>query len=214
MSRRQHTPLQAWFNEQRERADDDLIYKGASGAQIMWVRDELSALLFAGVPYEYRQTRVWVISEHSSKSVPLPVYSIERPDIGLQVVLRNNFHDWKLSVLSLTPVVCDFSGLFHTTPPIEPKYTGNELAPVYFEGFPPELIFGYYEATDKKHWSAAIGGKETLWATLFLMMRSLGHVKPARWHTRESHAAELLADRTWQNQHMRDKASRWFRRAR
>src|SRR6185369_7381601 len=100
------------------------------------------------------------------KSVKLPVYQLSRPDLGLRLILRGNFHDWKLSVISNKPIAADFTGLFRTTPPTHPKYHGNELASCYFEGFPEELVFGYYEPSDKCQWSAAIGGQQALWATV------------------------------------------------
>ena len=212
--RRQKTPLQEWFNEQLASTNDELIYKGASGEQIMWVRDELSGLAFAGLPYERGRVRCWVISEHYSKSVRLPVYSIEREDIGLQLVLRGNFYNWKLSCMSRQPIRCDFDGLFYTTPPVEPDYTGDCLHPVYFEGFPPEHIFGYYAPSDGRQWSAEIGGKHALWTTVFLIMKALGQIKPRTWHTRESHARELAADSArWRAALMCDKASRWFKKS-
>ena len=117
---------------------------------------------------------------------------MSRPFDGLTLVVRNNFYDWKLSVISKDrPIVADFSGLFYTTPPVAPEYTGNELADCYFEGFPKELVFGYYEPSDKKRFSAAIGGDHALYTTVFLLLRSLDIVRPCQWHTPESHRAAI-----------------------
>lgn len=128
-----------------------------------------------------------VIGEHVSQSVPLPVYMLVREDIGF--VLRNNFYNWKLSVVSDRPVLADFSDLFYCKPPREPDFSGDCLHSVYFEGFPPRFIYGYYETSDKRKWSAEIGSDYKLYMTMFLVLRALGHTKTLQQTTR----AELRA---------------------
>jgi hypothetical protein len=184
--------LQKWINERT--VGDEMIWKGAFGHQVGFVRDTICNLVGWGLDYEDKERIADVVSVHTSKSIVLPVYDLRRPDLGLRLVMRNNFYNWKLSVISKKPIIADFSGLFPTTPPVEPDYTGNPLSPVYFEGFPKELIFGYYETSDKKKWSAEIGGDYSLHTTIFLMLRSLDVVKPHQWHTRESHKKELEAE--------------------
>lgn len=60
----------------------------------------------------------------------------------------------------------DFTGLFVTD--------GDATHEVY-EGFPSELVFGSYEQNPRK-WSAEIRDDYRLWATIFLIMRSLSAV--------------------------------------
>jgi len=187
-------PLQAWISAQL--VPDEMLWKGSWGRQMQFVRDTIVSLVGAGLDYEDRKNIAWVISTHRSKSIILPVYQLERPDLGLTLVLRNNFYNWKLSVISTRPIGADFSGLFHTSPPIDPKYTGDSLHPVYFEGFPENLIFGYFIArrstrADRQQFSAEIQTDEDLYTTLFLLMRQLGAIKPAVWHTEASHRAEM-----------------------
>jgi hypothetical protein len=95
-----------------------------------------------------------------------------------------------MSVISASEINVDFTGLFYTVPPMDPSYTGDQLASCCFEGFPHELIYGYFEPSDKKKFSAEISGNHTLWTVMFLMMRSFGAIKPCTWHTRESHRAD------------------------
>ena len=165
----------------------------------MYVRDVLAGKVGCGLTYkQYKAMDVaQVISTHRSKSAVLPVYLLQRPDLGLRLILRNNFYNWKISVISEKPIVEPaFEGLFHTIPPIEPDYTGDPLHPVYFEGFPEDLIFGYYSTSDQKKWSAEInGGNEAIWMVIHLIMRGLGAVKSLTWHTRESHAKQLKEER-------------------
>lgn len=192
-------PLQDWYDAWRAvHAETTLIYvsKDSHGPylpQVHFVRDELANLVWAGAPRRDRSC-VNVIGEHTSKSVRLPVYSLERSDLGLRIVLRYNYYDWKLSVISNDrPIKSDlFPFLFHTTPPIAPDYTGNELAPCYFEGLPKELVFGYH-ADNAGCWSASLE-ERALWTTVFECMRSLGALTPHIWHTRESHRALLDAE--------------------
>jgi hypothetical protein len=176
-------PLAEWIPLQQASTDDELFYKAASLHQMNFVRDELARLV--GWRQSPEQVTVNVIASHTSKSVRLPVYDLCRPD-GLRFVLRENFYNWKLSVISTEPVIADFTGLFHTTPPVDRDYTGDPLAPVYFEGFPRELVFGYYEPSDKRCFSAELwGGNEALWTALFLILRARGVVKPHEWSVRK-----------------------------
>lgn len=202
--------LQAWYDEWlKEHEDTDLIYVGrdsnkrAQLPQVHFVRDTLSGLLWADTLYDDLpreppprnncRLTAWVISEHRSKSVRLPVYSLERPDKNIRFILRDNYYNWKLSVVSDEPIEHDlFPYLFHTTPPLEPDYTGNELAKCYFEGFPENLIFDYH-CKNPCRWSAEIAEDKRLWTTIMLCMKQLGVVKPRTWTTRESHQAFFAA---------------------
>lgn len=195
--------LQEWANSHE--VDGKMLWKGAWGNQIAFVRDQVSALIGAGIRYNdpRRDELLSVISTHRSKSITLPVYEFSRPDYGLRIILRNNFYNWKMSVICTTPIECNFDGLFHTTPPVEPTYTGDPLNPAYFEGFPEDLVFGYYYS-DQRQFSAEIGTDYELITSLFLIMRSLGAIKAYRWHTKESHKKELeeetRQDKIWQEQ--------------
>ncbi len=203
-------PLQAWYDAWLEQhRDTKLIYahdaqREVALPQVRFVRDEIASLVWSGVSYydlpsappprtDCRET-AWVIGEHRSKSVRLPVYALERPDLGIRFILRNNYYDWKLSVLSETPIHSDlFAYLFKTTPPVERDYTGDELAACYFEGFPEDLVFGY-QTLNARRWSASLGNDHTLWTTIFICMRVVGAIKPQKWWTREEHRAHLDAE--------------------
>lgn len=182
---------------------DEMVWKGAAGRQCKFLYEDLQGLIGMGL----REGEIGrVISSHTSKSIDLPVVEFARPDLGLRIVARNNFSDWKISVISERPIVADFSGLFYTNPPVEPDYTGDKLSPVYFEGFPRELVFGYYDTSDKRRFSAEIYGNHSLWTVIFLIMRAAGEVKPMRYLTRAEHRAKLDAESAaWRQQHERDK---------
>lgn len=185
----EETPLQEWISAQVIR--DEMLWKGSFGQQVAFFRDNVTQMFCAGIDYEDNHGVATVISTHRSKSIILPVYKLHRP--GITMVARNNFYNWKLSVISDRRIDADFAGLFHTDPPLEPGYTGNDLSPVYFEGFPPEYIFGCYDESNKKKFSANLWGDHALWTTVFLILRDLGIVKPLEWHTAKSHREELDA---------------------
>lgn len=204
-------PLQSWYDVWlAEHKLTDLLYvtRNARGEvslpQVHFVRDRIAGLVWSDVGYYDRPREpeprtdctesAWVIGEHYSKSVRLPVYSLERPDRGLRFTLRDNYYDWKLSVES--EVAIDdplFPYLFHTTPPIERAYTGDSLSSVYFEGFPEDRVFGYH-ATNPRRWSAELASDQRLWTVMFLCLKALGIMRPMVHLTRESHRAMLDAD--------------------
>lgn len=180
--------LQKWISAQI--VDDEMLWKGAFGNQMSFIRDRLVPLMGAGLIYHEKQEIADVISTHTSKSIALPVVEVVRDDLGLRFTMRENFFNWKLSVLSEKPIEADFTGLFHTTPPIDKSYTGDPLAGVYFEGFPKDRIYRYYE-DDKRKFSAEIWGDQPMWTAVLLIMRSVGAIKPFMWHTRETHQKEM-----------------------
>lgn len=160
--------------------------------QVMFLRDDVRHMFAAGMHYDDMQWLGRVISTHISKSITLPVVEFDRKDIGVRITLRNNFYNWKLSIESEKPIEAEFGYWAHTSPPIEPDYTGNPLASCYFEGFPSDRIFGYYSENNKK-FSLEIGGKYDLMMVLHTLMVSLGIIKKRKWNTREEHKKELDA---------------------
>jgi hypothetical protein len=183
--------IQDWF--MKHQPEDEMVYKNAMIDQVKFFRDEIQPLLGRGLDATRRAELMEVVGTHTSKSIVLPVYHVDRPDLLLKVWLRDNFYNTKLSVVCGKELVgADFSGLFHVTPPPDPEYTGNELSPCYFEGFRSEWIFGYY-CENKQAWSAEIGSQQELYTVLFLLMRALGACPPFEWNTRAKAEAARAA---------------------
>ncbi len=189
--REPNNKLQKWISEQV--VGDEMLWKGAFGRQMAFIRDHLVGLIGVGLIYEERQEIADVIATHRSKSILLPVVEVTRADLGLRMTMRQNFYNWKLSVLSETPIEADFTGLCHTTPPIDKAYTGDPLTSCYFEGFPEDRIYGYY-ALDHQCFSLEIWGYEPMWTAVFLIMRALGAIKPETWNTPETHKKAMADD--------------------
>ncbi len=93
---------------------------------------------------------VFVIGEYKSGNTILPVYQIIRR--RMIITMRNNFHNWKVSVDASTPLSCDFSAL------LDPE---EEIHYIFCDGFPEHLVYGSY-AKDQKRFTVNLVGHENL----------------------------------------------------
>lgn len=185
--KRQH--LQPWYDEWlSEHRETDLLYVNRNArnepslAQVHFVRDTLGGLFWSDIPYDARpiatprasKESAWVIGEHRSKSVRLPVYSLERPDLGLQVVLRDNYYNWNVSVVSEIPVAASILEGFRldfTSEDERAKYRpGDYWDYLFFEGFPSDLMFGPH-SLNARRFSIAIGNEFALYTFCWLLLR-------------------------------------------
>ena len=114
--------------------DKNLIYGESMYEQVRFVRNVLWEMLAEDYK-EWNTNQPTVISTHRSKSVLLPVYLIQMPKYKLELVMRGNFYDWKLSVKSLEALEFDSLGLFDLK---------EEIPYYYCEGFPMDKIYGSY----------------------------------------------------------------------
>jgi hypothetical protein len=186
--------LQPWYDKWlEEHKDTTLIYvqrspqEGPSLAQVHFVRDTLASLVWADVPYDNRKPATprdalretaWVIGEHTSKSVRLPVYSLERPDLGLQIVLRDNYHDWNVSVISETPIVASLLQGFkldYSSDKERARFPngyepGRSWGYCFFQGFPEEVQFGPYSENPRR-FSLSIQNAHKVYTFIWLLMR-------------------------------------------
>lgn len=164
--------------------------------QLHFVRDNLCGMLWADIKYDKREhesertdrpVTCFVIGEHTSKSVNLPVYSLERPDLGLQIVLRDNYHDWNVSVISEKPIPAEvikgFEMDFSESDKKRFAERGQQWRPgwswgyCYFQGFPEEVQFGPYSQNPRK-FSLCIGSEYSVYTFVWLIMREIRGVGP------------------------------------
>lgn len=111
-----------------------LIYGNQIGRQIVFVRDILGDIL-TDTSNEYEAFEPQVIATHTSKSVKLPIYQINLEKYGLEIVMKNNFFSWAISIKSENPLDFDMMELFDE----------KEVAPLYLcDGLPSEKIYGSY----------------------------------------------------------------------
>ena len=129
----------------------------------IFVRDRLCQLLRSTYE-ELRDNPLLVISTHYSKSVKLPVFQINLEKYGIEMVLRYNFYDWKISVKSDKPLDFDYMGLFNPT---------EEISYLYCEGFPRDKVYGSYEQSHSQ-FTIEIGSHYDLYTFIFLLKNYLG----------------------------------------
>lgn len=129
--------------------------------QIMLVRDQFTSLVF-GSRMEGEGNRT-VIGTHLSKSILLPVYQMVVEELGLTLVLRCNFHDWKVSVISEMPIICDFMKLFNPN---------DKWSTHYCEGFRSEHILPSYTESNTG-FTVELANDFTLHTFLWVLMHHL-----------------------------------------
>ena len=158
-----HLPVDvtAWIRVNKP--DKNLIYAKGLEDQVRFVRVPLCHMLMSTYE-EWHDNPPLVISTHYSKSVKLPVFQINLEKYGIEMVLRYNFYDWKISVKSDKPLDFDYMGLFN------PK---EEIASVYCEGFPKDKVYGSYEQSHSQ-FTIEIGSHYDLYTFIFLLKNYLG----------------------------------------
>lgn len=131
------------------------------GKQVYFVRDKIHRLLKPNYE-EWNKKEIQVISTHYSQSVTLPVYQMVLEENGIEIILRNNFYDWKVSIKSDKPLNCDFMGVFN------PKET------IWLcEGFPKDKIYGCYNQ-DHSQFTIEIISDYDLYTFFFILKNYLG----------------------------------------
>jgi len=141
--------LYAWLLENKP--SDSMIYKEAYWEQGFFMRDTICNLL-----REFK-AEVSVISTHTSKSIKLPVYHIKLNN-GVEFILRNNFYDWKVTVISPISLMLD-DELFSNT---------DDIAPCYCEGFENEWVLSNYcKDTNNKKFTVEIYSRYLLYTFFF-----------------------------------------------
>ena len=189
-----HEHLQPWYDKWLvEHEGTTLIYARRGDGkpqlgQVHFVRDSLAAVVWQDVPYDKRplapprecKETAFVIGEHLSKSVRLPVYSLERPDLGIRLVCRGNFYDWNVSVVAERDVLTDLRGfpLDYWNEDERRKHAGGykpergSWGYCFFQGFPDDLRFGPY-VENKRRFSMCVGTDYELFTLVWLIMRDL-----------------------------------------
>lgn len=146
---------------------DDLIYKKAVESQAIFIRSMRDGLL--------DHTPVFVVSCHMSKSVLLPVYYIKMQN-GVEVLIRNNFYDWKMSV----KIPAHYKPLPDNYLPLDCLHYGvgdekHTIAEYCLEGFPSEWAFrAYNPGNPGKQFTVEISDN----FKLYVILHALKHAYP------------------------------------
>lgn len=160
----EHLPVDVTAWVRVNEPDSDLIYASGLGTQVRLVCDQICKLLSNSYEEWWETNLPMVISTHRSKSVKLPVYQINLEDYGIEMVLRNNFYDWKVSVKSEQPLDFDFMGLFDPS---------KEWDDCFCEGFPKDKVYGSYSSSCRQ-FTFEVNTHYELWTFAYLLSHYLG----------------------------------------
>ena len=137
---------------------ETMNYEKGYWSQIMLIRDSINMIL-----NDYRDVPVMVISTHTSKSIELPVYEINIKNHGIKIILRDNFHDWKLSIISEKDISIDFLNLFDEE---------EVINPIYCEGFKDNQVFSSY-SKNKSQFTLEIRDDFRLYTFMHILIENL-----------------------------------------
>lgn len=127
--------LQDWIT--KNIPEDKMLWEDSMEKQVFFIRDTLSQAFPIKTREEFNQFKdsLMVISEHTSKSINLPVYQVSWKE--MVCILRNNFYDWKVSVRSTKKISVDLSSYEFKT--------GKKVTHSCCEGFKAEWVYDSYE---------------------------------------------------------------------
>lgn len=137
---------------------EQMVYKEAFSNQIVFARDKLTRTFFKDFDDRINNP-VMIISTHTSKSIKLPVYEINVKHLGLRLILRDNFHDWKISIESEKPLNYDFMGIIKED---------EEINPIYCEGFDESWVYGSFK-NNKNKFTIEIYDNYMLYTFMYLL---------------------------------------------
>lgn len=171
----EHLPVDVTTWYRVNEPDEKLLYKKGCGRQVVLIRDTIYRNLFFDKEYPYlndsfneESMKIYedfqplVISTHRSKSVILPVMEMKLKRVGVNLVLRDNFYNWNVSVESENDIECDFKNIF----------TDDRYGYCYCEGFPKERIYGMYK-DNHKNFTCCIGDDYKLFTFMWLLKEYL-----------------------------------------
>lgn len=149
--------LQKWASSNIP--DDRLYFKDGYWEQIAFVRDEIPELFCRDFEhYKEIQLDMDVISTHTSKSVLLPVFDVKLPD-DIHLIMRYNFYNWKVSVVSKKEIIF-YAGKLFKPDQRNPHY--------YCEGFPTGMVYGSYAENKSEFTIELSSGYYSLYTYLWL----------------------------------------------
>ena len=160
LQNRPESKLQAWLV--CNIPSEEMVFRDAALAQVRFIRDEAVNM------FKDLLNDLTVGSTHMSKSIILPVYRLQLLG-GVTLIMRGNFHNWKVSVESSKASLAGLNGnIFTNSEPIHP---------VYCEGFTADQVFGTF-AQDPNKFTAELDTDKDLYTFFFLLKEELKKQSP------------------------------------
>jgi hypothetical protein len=119
---------------------DNMIYKKEYWKSNVFFRDTIPFLLLQDYE-EYKKFSTMVISTHTSKSILLPVVKMFISKHNMTVIVRHDFHDFKISIKSEKELIFDTMNLFKQD---------RKINSIDCEGFKEEWVYDSYTNNKKQ----------------------------------------------------------------
>lgn len=113
---------------------------------------------FRKLKFKHRDWTCFVVSEHTSKSITLPVLRFQRDNTNIYI--RDNFYDYKLSVESDVKINI----------PLQLVNNKDDIATCYCEGFSPEWVHEVYSESNSSIFTIEIQNIECYLETIFTLV--------------------------------------------
>ena len=139
--------------------DENSLYAKEFLEQVDFIRNHIDDLI-----NDQNDNLPMVISTYRVKSVKLPVYCISNEEYGVEIVLKNNFYDWKVSVKSEKPIFFDFKDLFDIS---------KTIYPYNCDGFPTDKVYECYNKNQSR-FTFSIISEYDLYTVIYLIRKCLG----------------------------------------
>lgn len=146
---------------------DEMCYKQGYWNQITLIRDKVNRMFYKSYE-EFKENPVMVIGTHRTKSITMPVYEIDLPQYGIKMILRDNLHNWKVSIVADNPLYVDFKNTF--------RENDKPIPSVYCEGFKEDQVFGRY-CDNQKQFTVEISGSDELYVFMWLLSDHITNYK-------------------------------------
>ena len=133
-----------------------MVFKKGYWDQIYIVRNRMRDF------FKDRIKQARVVSTHVSKSIQLPVMMVQLTD-GTIFIIRSNFYDWKVTVVSPTAIILNTS-----------IFTCNEqVDPIYCEGFNKDWVLGPYSQNNKEFTIELYDDQQFVYPMIALLVAAL-----------------------------------------
>lgn len=153
------------YHNRKWNIPDNMIYKNAAWKQDMFIRDTIC--------FELLKTQGFVVSEHRSKSIELPVYGFIMRN-GVKVIARDNFYDWKLSIEVPKPLPKGF-----IPDEILTWHNNEDIPSCYLEGFKEEWAWPAYDPNSEAQtrFTIEIYGNYDFYMLMFMLKNAFTNIE-------------------------------------
>lgn len=146
--------------------NEAMFYERNFWEQIIFIRNTITPLFYDKYK-DIELNPIKVINTHISKSIKLPVYYIPLNKYKVKLILRNNFHDWKVSISSYYKITSNFNNIFNEN---------KKINSIYCEGFKDNQVFDNYKS-NQCNFTVEIDNNYKLYTFMWILKECLKNRK-------------------------------------